>query len=268
MIRTAASQPYATRALVLRSRPTGEKDRLLSLVAPERGLWTALARGARNPGSKLSSAGQPFVLGRFLLSHGRKLDTISQVEIETTHTGLTHHLFRSLWAGYLCELVLTQPEHLPEQRIFDLLLIALDALESATSAKTAALIGHWFEAHFLQCQGWTPQIGSCAACGRKITIPRENGTRAVAFSPSRGGTLCEQCAPAEAGFPLSAAALRLWHRLQGAPGPPGSAQPEGASIGQDTLRQLATGLRGVLASCLELHARSWKVLDEMSGEDV
>ena len=73
-----------TRALVLRSRPLGERDRLLSLLTLEQGKLSAVAPGARKIKSKLAAGVDYFTCGSFLLYRGRSLFTVSQLEVETS----------------------------------------------------------------------------------------------------------------------------------------------------------------------------------------
>ena len=57
--------------------------------------------------------------------------------------------------------------------------------------------------------GFMPELGACVSCGRR------SRANEVAFSPSRGGVLCEACAAGEPGRveKVSAGALSLVDRL-------------------------------------------------------
>ncbi|MDQ3813961.1 MAG: DNA repair protein RecO, partial [Armatimonadota bacterium] len=142
MARTAASRPYATRGVVLRVRTLGEKDRIMTLLSPERGKFDAVARGARQAKSKLRAVSQPFVLARFLLVQGRSLDIATQAEIEEAHIHITADLLKTAWATYCCELCDALPEQLPDAALFDLLCVTLGTLDAATnSPATLEVVG-------------------------------------------------------------------------------------------------------------------------------
>ncbi len=267
MARTAASVPFATRAIVLRVRPLGEKDRIATVFAPDIGRFGAVARGARATKSKLAAVAQPFVSGRFLFARGRSLDTLTQVEIENAHFHLATHALGGAWATYCCELCDALPERHPEPEIFHTLsdtLSAMDALcaENAENA-TLILIGHWFEIRFLALLGYPSQIGRCVECERKIVVPPGNDTRTIAFSPQRGGTLCEQCARLDAGrMTPSVATLRRWHaleRMESATQVLAGELPSPKLLGE--LRDL---LRRQITTHLDMRLRSRRFLDDVS----
>ena len=196
MSRSAASVPYAARALVLRTRPLGEKDRIVCLLSPERGRVDAVAKGARGPKSKLAALAQPFVIARFLLVTGRSLHIVSQAQIETVHAHLATDIFKSSWAFFCCEVASTLPEGLPDARAFEIAEVALDALEKAPDDGATEAAGVWFEIQWLAHQGFAPTLGVCVECGLKIMAPKE---AQLWFGARAGGTLCDDCHHADAG---------------------------------------------------------------------
>ena len=218
MPRSAASVPYAARALVLRTRPLGEKDRICVLFSPERGRIDAVAKGARGPKSKLAALAQPFVVARFLLVTGRSLHIISQAEIETTHNGLAASIFATAWAYFVLEVAHTIPEGLPDERGFEIIIVALNALENAPDDDAREAAGIWFEIQWLAHQGFAPTVGFCVECARRISVPAsdQSGKNArIWFAPNLGGTLCDECKHRDGGALLtSAASLRALHRLE------------------------------------------------------
>ena len=213
MPRSAASVPYAAHALVLRTRPLGEKDRICVLFSPERGRIDAVAKGARGPKSKLAALSQPFVVARFLLVTGRSLHIVSQAEIETTHAGLAASIFATAWAYFVLEVAQTLPEGLPDPRGFEIVIVALNALENAPDDDAREAAGIWFEIQWLSHQGFAPTIGFCVECARRIDATHPNSR--VWFGPNAGGTLCDECHHRDGGaLGVSASSLRALHRLE------------------------------------------------------
>lgn len=214
MPRSAASVPYATRALVLRTRPLSEKDRIVVLFSPERGRIDAVAKGARGPKSKLAALAQPFVVARFLLITGRSLHIVSQAEIETTHAGLSGSIFAIAWAYFVLEVANTIPEGLPDERGFEIAIVALNAIENAPNDDAREAAGIWFEIQWLAHQGFAPLLGVCVECARKISVPVGKNAR-IWFGPNLGGTLCDECSHADGGaLRVAASSLRALHRLE------------------------------------------------------
>ena len=220
MPRSAASVPYAARALVLRTRPLGEKDRIVVLFSPERGRIDAVAKGARGAKSKLAALAQPFVIARFLLVTGRSLHIVSQAQIESSHAGLSASVFATAWAYFVLEVAHTIPEGLPDSRGFEIVEVALNALENAPDDEAREAAGIWFEVQWLAHQGFAPTIGFCVECARKISAPGSanapgSASARIWFGPNLGGTLCDECSHRDGGALLvGAASLRALHRLE------------------------------------------------------
>ena len=260
MPRTFASATYHARAIVLRVRNIGEKDRVMTLLSEERGKLDATARGSRGPKGKLMAVAQPFVLARFLLAHGRNIDIATQAEIENSHPHITADLLKSAWATYCCELGTVLPEELPENELFLLLRDTLGAFDSAPSAQ-AEEIGRWFEARYLSLMGYAPQIGRCVACDKKIVVPSDDMTRKLIYSPGLGGTLCGDCATRDAQrLTVNVMALRALHRISRSP------QPENLELTSAARRDLRDCLRRGLSAHLEIKPKSQAFLDEVTHD--
>ncbi|HEX9996625.1 MAG TPA: DNA repair protein RecO [Abditibacterium sp.] len=265
MARTsAASVPYATRALVLRVRPLGEKDRILTLFSPERGRFSAVAKGARGPKSKHAALSQPFILARFLLNRGRSLDIVNQAEIESAHSNLTGEIFKAAWASYGCEIADQTPEGMPDELGFEILTVFLNTLDGALDSNATEAAGTWFEAQWLAHQGYSAMIGFCAACGEKITLSDENQSAQIAFSAPQGGTLCALCARADpAHFTVAAPSLRALHRLERSRRAPNSLADAPFELSLRQKGELGTLLRRSLGHHMGARLRSQAFLDEV-----
>ncbi len=266
MRRTAASFTYPAHALVLRARPLGEKDRILTLFCAEKGRITAVAKGARNPKSKLSGLAQPFVLARFLLVKGRSLDIVSQAQIETAHQNLLGDLFKTAWASFGCELADHIPEGLPDEQGFEILRVFLGALDQSTDDTATEAAGLWFETQWLAHQGHAPTVGFCAMCEKKINFPAEAQSERVAYSYDLGGTLCTDCAPSAPRRDLfSIGSLRALHRLERSRAVPQSLVAPPFSLDAKKTGELGRCVRGTLISHLGERFKSVQMLEELRG---
>ena len=262
MPRSAASIPYATRALVLRTRPLGEKDRICILLSPERGRIDAVAKGARGPKSKLSALAQPFVVARFLLVTGRSLHIISQAQIETTHSGLSASIFATAWAYFVLEVADTIPAGLPDERGFEIIIVALNALENAPDDDAREAAGIWFEIQWLSHQGFAPTVGFCVECARKISVPV--GESRVWFGPNLGGTLCDECSHADGGALLvNAASLRALHRLERSNRAPASLNQPPFDLDADAVSALGQCVRRSTLAHIAPRFKSLPFLEEL-----
>lgn len=267
MARTAASAPYRARALVLRVRSLGEKDRVLTLLAPDHGKFYAVARGARGGKSKLAAVAQPFVLARFLLARGRNLDIVTQAEIEEAPLHLTSSLLKTAWATYLCELCDALPEALPDTEVFNLLQQTLQYLDSAPDALAELqTIGRWCETHFLSILGYAPVLGRCAACDAKISVPESNPLQRIDFSAHLGGNLCQDCISRDAQrLSVSAHTLRTLFRLQRTATPPAA---DRLQLSSRESRELRDCIRACLSLHLDVKIKSLRFLDDLQDEAI
>jgi DNA repair protein RecO (recombination protein O) len=260
-MRTAASATYSTRAVILRVRALGEKDRVLTLLSPERGRFSAAARGARAPKSKLAALSQPFVIGRFMLAHGRSLDILTQGQIEEVHSHISADLVKTAWANYLCELCDGLPEEQPDEGVFELIEVALQNLDRCQGNGEAELVGRWFESHFLAHLGYSPTVGRCVECGQKIVVDKENIQQRIAYSPVRGGTLCDKCARVDVErMSINVQALRALHRLERAVQPPTTAE---MALPSAAARDLRDVLRRSIKVHLDVRLQSLRFLDDV-----
>src|SRR5215468_2707066 len=96
---------YTTTGLVLHRLNLGETDKILTLYTREHGKLSAVAKGARRAGSRLSGATELFTDSKFLLATGKTLDIVTQCEIRESFPALRNDLERLARATYFCELL-------------------------------------------------------------------------------------------------------------------------------------------------------------------
>ncbi len=255
---------YSTPAIVLRTRLIGEKDRVMTLLSPDEGKFDAVARGARSPKSKLAAVSQPFVRARFLLARGRSLDITSQAEVETAHIHISGDLWRTAWATYVCEISSIVPECQPDAALFELLGATLAAFDDfSRHALDIEIAGFWFQARFLETNGYAAMLGRCVVSGEKIVIAPDDATARVAFSPELGGTLCASFASRDpARMNVLAQSLRALRVLERAPLPP---LADDFELTTQARRDLRDCLRRSLFSHLDARPKSQKFLDEVAS---
>lgn len=155
-----------TRALVLRSRPLGERDRLLNLLTREQGKLSAVAPGARKVKSRLAAGVDYFTCGNFLLYRGRSLYTVNQLEVEMNFDRIRGDVRAYACGMYFCELVAKLVEEgQPVPSIFDLLLECLFCLNRKDA--DGEILARFFELKLLSLLGYRPHLTGCLKCGDK-----------------------------------------------------------------------------------------------------
>ena len=190
---------YLASAIVLRRIDLGEKDRILTLFSREHGKLSAVAKGARRPGSRLAGTSEPFTYSKMLLSSGRDLDVLSQAEIKESFPNVKASIAGVAYGVYLLELVNSSvDQRQPNPDIFDTLLSAMYVLEGGTDPEMTA---RYFEVQLLSILGYEPHFEACLRCGRTpasirppdrvYSAPAEK--ERVSFSPAMGGIICAKC---------------------------------------------------------------------------
>ncbi len=259
MPRTAASVPFATRALVLRVRPLGEKDRILTLFSPERGKFSAVARGARSTKGKLAATAQLFVMARFALATGRSLDIVTQAQIETMHPHIAGDVLKTSWASFASECADHAPEGVADEHGFAVMVVFLDALDSSPNFAATEAAGVWFQSQWLAHAGYAPTIGFCVVCERKIEADEE-----LWFGPQAGGTLCRNCRGTQnSPEQVSSDSMRALYRLERSRRPPASLQDSPFSLDERAQGELARSVERALLAHADGRFRSLGALQDV-----
>lgn len=174
---------YKAEAIILRRRPLGEADRVLTLFTKEWGKLSAVARGVRKTTSRLAGRLEPFTHGRMLLARGRTLDVVAQVEVLDGMAPLRTDLRRFGAAALAVELLdAATPEREAHPELFHLLMAALSLL-----ARDDPSAAPWFALHLVGLVGFQPALEHCAVCRRP---PHPSPS----WSHPLGGAVCARCA--------------------------------------------------------------------------
>lgn len=247
---------YSGQGIVIRRIDLGEKDRILTIYVREEGKLSAVAKGSRRPGSKLSGASEPFTYGKFQLSRGRNLDVLAQADIRESFPNVKKEIIRVAYGVYMLELINHfVDEHQPNPDLFDTLLSSMYVLESGTDPEVTA---RHFELSILRQLGYEPHFEACLKCGKKT------GRRKVAFSPALGGVVCGDCEmpPNDAIWVPGAAASYVQALNQ--------AQPQKLAdmkIPKGARRDLSRTLKWHIRYRLERELKSADFIDAISGFD-
>lgn len=198
-------------AVVLRSYPLGEADRLVSLLTRTGGRIRGVAAGARKPKSRFGSTLEMMSHIRvwYFEKETRDLVRINQCELLESFLDVQQDYERGLALAMVSEVTEgVLPEREPSDAAFRLVLHAAQALKSGVSA---ALVGAYFSLWSVRLAGWLPDLGRCVRCGREFTAQGAYGSRAYT------GLACGNCrAPGMRGISgpsLAAGVSMLGQRL-------------------------------------------------------
>ena len=192
-----------TEGVVLKTHALGDTSRIVTVYTRDHGLLKLVAKGARKSPSRFGYALEPLSRSRlvFYWKPDRDLHLLSRAEVVDALGSRLTELTRLAHAHAALELVdrLVWGEE-PHARLYALLVQALDGCSRA-AAGTLPAVTLAFQLQLASELGYRPRLDQCAVDGRPVSQRR-------AFSPARGGLLCDACAAREGGVTmLSAEAL-------------------------------------------------------------
>ncbi|MEE1651010.1 DNA repair protein RecO [Brachybacterium sp. J144] len=177
---------YRDDAIVLRTHPLGEADRIITLLTRRHGKVRAVAKGVRRTGSRFGARLEPFTLVDLQLHAGKSLHTVTQaVTLEAFAGPITADYDRYTAASAMLETTdrLTDEAVDPSQRGF---LMLVGALRSMGEGRIPpALVLDAFLLRTLALSGWAPELRVCATCG----APGPHH----ALDVRAGGLVCTPC---------------------------------------------------------------------------
>jgi DNA repair protein RecO (recombination protein O) len=197
----------STPAFVLRTRPYGESDLIVTFITERHGKLTGIGKGARNSKRRFPGTLQPFLHVRIAFQQRPRSDLafLLRCELLEAMRGITHELGRYGAACYVLDLtdrmVLGQESG---AEVYELVREALGLL--AAGAAPDPLL-RAVELHLLRASGYAPAFDRCRRCG----APPDT---ALFLAVERGGLLCRRCVPAEQRvLPVGAHTAALLTRL-------------------------------------------------------
>lgn len=186
---------YSVEAFVLRMRPLGEADRILTLFSAERGKLTAVAKGVRKTQSKFGARLDFMARSALTLHAGRSLHVITSARL--VGSAWEHVVEPDLYslASYVAEVIdgLCEPD-LAVPELFDLLAEFQEATATApmSSPRSLDALRVAMELRILEALGLAPELDACVRCGTPLGSRPFAGGKA-ALSPEAGGLVCRRC---------------------------------------------------------------------------
>jgi len=187
---------------VLRLRPLGEADRVLTFFSRERGKLHAVAKGSRKPQSKFGARLDFFNRVSLALHAGRSIDVVTGAQSVIGARAAWDRLVEPetfTLASYVAEVIdaLSEPD-LAVPDLFDLLCELHAAIAEGVQPATLAPA---VDLQLLAALGLGVELDACARCGTPLGERPLAGGRCQ-LSPASGGLVCRRCSVEDA--PLGA----------------------------------------------------------------
>jgi len=186
---------YSTPAILIRRVDYGDYDLILSFLTRDKGKISVIAKSAKRSKKRFGGILELFnsldiVVGR---GRGKGLSILQEASLIHPLFSSGADILKTAYASYWAELVHTWVEEGEVQpETYDLLTYALKELDcGAISCDVLSVI---FQMKFLSLSGFCPNLSHCSTCrtGMDATpCSRMN------IDLSKGGVVCESCAPFE-----------------------------------------------------------------------
>lgn len=246
---------YRTEGIILRRHDLGETDRILTIYTRDYGKVKAVAKGVRKPSSRKAGHVELFMRADLLLSKGRTLDVVNQVEMVDGFLAVREDLMRASYAAHFVELLDAFTEEGDENRMMYKLLC--DGFAWLSSTPDLQRTARYYELRLLDLAGYRPQLYRCANCDRKIEA------RDQYYSVFDGGVLCQTCGPDRPrSRPISLRALKVLRYMQREP----FEVVEQVALGDAAHIECERILYDILTYHLERRLRSAAFLDRLRRE--
>lgn len=143
--------------IILKQIPIGEYDRRICLLTKEKGKISAFVRGSRKPGSRLSSATNPFSFGVFKLIEGKNAYNVAEADIQNYFEDLRTDYIGAYYGMYFAEIAdYYTRENADDKEMMKLLYQSLRAL--SVPALSRELVRYIYEIKSIVINGEFPGL--------------------------------------------------------------------------------------------------------------
>ena len=178
----------SSEAIILRTYPLRETDKLVVAYTRKYGKVRGVARGSRRIRSRFSGRLEPLSWVELVAFERRNQELVSIDKVELLKGyGLAMQDYQAyLRSSYLLELLLeTVPEHEANDSLFRLLLHVLPLLGDRHQSRLASV---YFQIWHLKLAGLLPSLSACSGCGGALSPGAEAWRRLDAL-----GLFCREC---------------------------------------------------------------------------
>ena len=153
---------FVTCGLVLRETVTRDADKILTVLTPDRGRLSVIARGARRKGSRVAAACQLLAYSEMTLYEKGRWTMLDAADTIELFDGRRQDLTALSLAAYFAELT----EAVSDGSGGDVLPLLLNALYALSALKKPPqLVKPAFQFRLMALAGYEPMADGCALCG-------------------------------------------------------------------------------------------------------
>jgi DNA repair protein RecO (recombination protein O) len=178
-------------AIILKTYPLGEADRIVAFFTREYGKVRGVANGARRMKNRFGASLEPLAHSRvmFFQKENRDLVRIQSADLLDSPMKLFQDYDRAVCAAHMIDLVdRFLPEHEPQDPVYRLVRMTVQALEQGCPIDFASC---YFEVWMLRLAGVFPDLFVCSVCMAQLAHEAERFLatglqKAICVSCNRG----------------------------------------------------------------------------------
>ena len=157
------------KGIILSENNLGDYDKMLTMLTPNFGKISCVAKGARRPKSALLAGTQMFCFGEYMMYQGTSTYHINSCETIEIFYKIRTDLDKLKYAIHINKIVQDVTDE--NQNCYNIMQIYLNALYTiAETDKDLDLTISIFKLRLLCILGFTPRILSCTNCNEKEKI--------------------------------------------------------------------------------------------------
>lgn len=184
-------ETFVTDAINIKTYPLSENDSIVVMFSKEMGLIRGIAKGAKNPKSKLGARMQSLIANRLMLNKKRNLDIIKEASAINPFNKLRYDLDKLTMAFYAAEIINTfcnddDKDKTQNELIYNLLYKTLENIQSSKDKTQITLNILKFQLHFMNIAGFGIELERCLKCSKTVEGD-------ALFSIQTGGIICPNC---------------------------------------------------------------------------
>ncbi|MFT4569964.1 MAG: DNA repair protein RecO (recombination protein O) [Hyphomicrobiaceae bacterium] len=162
-------EEFRATGYVMRKRPFGESDLIVTLLTVEQGKRRSIAKGARRSKKRFAGGAlEPFqeLSLRLAKRENRGLDFLHESRVVRSNARVASNLLAFAWASYLTEItdaMTVDDDPCPE------IVLAYGATLNRIVEDDPAPAAHHYLLQLLDHAGWAPDFGHCGICAEPVT---------------------------------------------------------------------------------------------------
>lgn len=179
-----------TSGIVIQENSLGDSDKILTILTPNMGKISCVAKGAKRPKSLLMASSQILCFGEYVLRKSNDVYNIQSAECLEVFYNIREDLDKLMYASALIKIMVDVTTE--NQNNYHILKLFLNTLYMISeSDKDLDFIISVFKMRLLKILGFGPNVDECVSCGEKEEL--------TDFSLIDNGFKCKKCSKLDKG---------------------------------------------------------------------